>query len=287
MPVVQKTIAILGAGVIGRGVAQICAQSGYHVALIDSSAAALTESMQAIMEGLRLQRLLVNAANDSPEAISARIVCSTSHDALRDADVIIENISEDWAAKRTLHEQISGFYRAGTLLAINSSVISITRIAAVTRDPGLVVGIHFMNPVPLTAGVEVVRGFHTSSGAIAQAVALAKSLGKEAVIVNDSPGFVSNRVLMLMINEAIWTVQDQIAQPCEVDRIFKLCFGHKMGPLETADLIGLDTVLLSLDELHNSYRDPKFRACTLLRKMVDSRNLGRKSGRGFYGYDSD
>jgi len=168
--------------------------------------------------------------------------------------------------------------------AANTSAYSITRIGSLTQRPDRVLGMHFMNPVPLKPTVEVIRAFHTSQATVDTALALLKGMGKEGIVVNDMPGFVSNRVLMLTINEAVWLVQDQVATPEDVDRIFVTCFGHKMGPLETADLIGLDTILFSIEVLYESFNDSKYRPCPLLRKMVDAGLHGRKSGQGFYSY---
>jgi 3-hydroxybutyryl-CoA dehydrogenase len=167
---------------------------------------------------------------------------------------------------------------------VDTSCYSITRVGALTQRPDKVIGIHFMNPVPLKPTVEVIKGWHTSPETIAITNALLKRMGKDSVLVNDSPGFVSNRILMLTVNEAAFTVQDGVANAQEVDEIFKKCFGHKMGPLETADLIGLDTILYSVEVLHESFGDSKYRPCPLLKKMVDAGLLGRKSGQGFYKY---
>jgi 3-hydroxybutyryl-CoA dehydrogenase len=176
--------------------------------------------------------------------------------------------------------------RAGCVLAVNTSAIPITRIAGLTSRPASVIGMHFMNPVPFKPTVEVIRGFHTSEATIAVAKGLLARMNKECVVVNDSPGFVTNRVMMLTVNEAMFLVQEQVAAVPEVDHLFKQCFGHKMGPLETADLIGLDTVLLSIEVLYESLGDSKYRPCPLLRKMVDAGLFGRKNGRGFYEYST-
>jgi 3-hydroxybutyryl-CoA dehydrogenase len=280
-----RKIAILGAGVMGTGLAQAFGEAAYRVTVIDNSEAALSRCRKDVENNYRLQRLFGKGSATLGEALNY-LEFTSSCDALGGVEAIIENVTEIWEVKKKLHEAIRELYQSGTLVAINTSVIPITRLANVTKEPQFTVGMHFMNPVPLSAAVEVIRGYHSSAEAVERAVGLAQVIGKEAIIVNDFPGFVTNRVLMLTLNEAIWTVQDQVAEPREVDRIFKLCFGHKMGPIETADLIGLDTVLLSLHELYNNYHDSKFRPCPLLQKMVDAGLCGRKSGRGFYDYSS-
>jgi 3-hydroxybutyryl-CoA dehydrogenase len=203
---------------------------------------------------------------------------------LEEADFLIENVVERWDVKRDLYQRIDSVCPGRTIFAANTSAIPITRIASATRRPAKVLGIHFMNPVPLKRSVEVIRGYHTSEETIDAARGLLARMDKECILVNDSPGFVSNRVLMLTINEAIFLVSERVATPADVDRIFKECFGHKMGPLETADLIGLDTILLSLESLYESFSDSKYRPCPLLKQMVDAGLHGRKSGAGFYPY---
>jgi 3-hydroxybutyryl-CoA dehydrogenase len=193
-------------------------------------------------------------------------------------------VTEKWEIKEKAYLQMRGLHRPDARIGVNTSVISISRIASVARDPSRVIGMHFMNPVPHSQAVELVRGVDTSEETVEAAIDFVGSIGKECILVNDSPGFVSNRILMLTINEAVWVVKDRVAEPEEVDRIFKRCIGHKMGPLETADLIGLDTILFSIEELYQSYGDPKYRACPLLREMVEAGLYGRKSGAGFYKY---
>ncbi len=202
------------------------------------------------------------------------------------ADFVVENVVEKWPIKHDVYQLLDRHCRPECVFAANTSAISITKIGGATGRPDRVVGMHFMNPVPLKPMVEVIRGFHTSEATLARAFEFLTLLDKEGIVVNDMPGFVSNRVLMLTINEAIFLVQDQVAAYDDVDRIFKGCFGHKMGPLETGDLIGLDTILFSLEVLYESYNDDKFRPCPLLRKMVDAGLHGRKSGRGFYTYET-
>jgi 3-hydroxybutyryl-CoA dehydrogenase len=188
--------------------------------------------------------------------------------------------------KAEIYPRLHAICPADCVFAANTSCISITKLGGFTKRPDRVCGMHFMNPVPMKPMVELIRAFHTSPETLAAGQRFLAEMGKEAVVVNDWPGFVSNRVLMLTINEAVFLLQDQVASAVDVDRIFKGCFGHKMGPLETADLIGLDTILYSIEVLHESYNDSKYRPCPLLKKMVDAGLHGRKSGRGFYDYTS-
>jgi 3-hydroxybutyryl-CoA dehydrogenase len=219
-----------------------------------------------------------------PDEVLSRIELTTDYQALESSEFVIENVTEKWDIKKEVYPELDRICPERCVFAANTSAISITRLASLTQRAAQVVGMHFMNQVPLKKMVEVIRGYHTSSHAIEMAQALLAQMGKEGIVVNDSPGFVSNRVLMLTINEAIFVVQDQVAPAVDVDRIFKTCFEHKMGPLETADLIGLDTILLSLEVLYESFNDSKYRPCPLLKKLVDAGLLGRKSGQGFYSY---
>jgi 3-hydroxybutyryl-CoA dehydrogenase len=197
---------------------------------------------------------------------------------------VIENVPEKWEIKREVYPRLDALCPERTVFAVNTSCISITRVGGLTRRPERVVGMHFMNPVPLKPMVEVIRGYHTSEETLDTARRLLRQMGKDGIVVNDLPGFVSNRILMLTVNEAIFVLQDGVATAEQVDQLFKTCFGHKMGPLETADLIGLDTILYSIEVLYESYSDGKYRPAPLLRKMVDAGLLGRKSGKGFYDY---
>jgi len=278
-------VGVIGAGVMGVGVAQALAQTGHAVILIDLSDEILKRAGQEIRNNIRFQSLL-NKGAGTPQAADAlqRISFSTDYRALRAADYVIENVTEKWEVKREVYERMDALCPPHCTFAANTSAISITRIASATGRAAQVIRIHFMNPVPMKRTVEVIRGFHTSDETVAVTRDLLTSMDKEMIVVNDSPGFVSNRVLMLTINEAIFLVHEQVAPAEDIDRIFKECFGHKMGPLETADLIGLDTILLSLDVLYESFNDSKYRTCTLLKKMVDAGLHGRKSRRGFYSY---
>lgn len=199
-------------------------------------------------------------------------------------ELIIENVPEKWEIKRPIYEQLDALLPPGVCFGANTSCLSITKIGAATRRPAQVIGLHAMNPVHLKPTVEVIRGFHTSDETVAQLQALFEQLHKQAIIVEDLPGFVSNRISHVFMNEAAFVLQDRVSSAEKIDQIFKQCFGHKMGPLETADLIGLDTVANSLDVLYESFHDSKYRCCPLLRKLVDAGHLGRKTGRGFHTY---
>lgn len=281
-----RTVGVVGAGVMGTGVAQNFAQSGYHVVLVDVSDDILAHARQTIINALRLQRLLDRSEQQaaSLEKTLQHITFTTDYRLFTDVDFVIENTTEKWEVKKAVYSQIDAICPEQTIFAVNTSAISITRVASVTSRPDRVIGTHFMNPVPMKGTVEVIRGYHTSEETIATTTELLKTVGKKGIIVNDMPGFVSNRVLMLTINEAAYLVQDQVAPAEDVDTIFENCFGHKMGPLKTADLIGLDTILYSIEVLYESYNDSKYRPCPLLKKMVDAGLHGRKNGRGFYRY---
>ncbi len=278
-------VGVVGAGVMGTGLAQNLAQTGHEVILLDTSDAILDKAKETIKKNMRLQRMFNKAANqDSMETTLSRITFSTDHALFSNVDFVIENVTEKWDIKKEVYAKIDPVCPAHCVFAANTSAISITRIGSVTKRPAQVLGMHFMNPVPMKPMVEVIRGYHTSEATIATAKQLLHGMGKECIVVNDVPGFVSNRVLMLTVNEAVYLVQDQVATAAEVDQIFKSCFGHKMGPLETADLIGLDTILYSIEVLYESFNDSKYRPCPLLKKMVDAGLHGRKSGQGFYSY---
>jgi len=280
-----ETIGVIGAGVMGVGLAHALAQSGLRTLLIDLSDSILESALGQIRNNVRFQRLFHKNQGSGPEEILGRIKVSADYDILRDADFVVENVTEKLAVKTEVYRRLDAICPPHCVFAANTSAIPITRIGGMTSRPDRVLGMHFMNPVPLKTAVEVIRGYHTSDETIATATRLLGFMGKKAILVNDSPGFVSNRVLMLTINEAIFLVQEKVALPEVVDDIFKNCFEHKMGPLETADLIGLDTILLSIEVLYDEFKDSKFRPCPLLRQMVDAGLHGRKSGRGFYTYE--
>ncbi|HEX6290020.1 MAG TPA: 3-hydroxyacyl-CoA dehydrogenase NAD-binding domain-containing protein [Herpetosiphonaceae bacterium] len=279
------TVGVIGAGVMGRGVAQALAQTNHHVILVDVVESALAQAVHEIQQSLRFSVFFQpNSEAIEVEDVLGRITPTTDYAALSAVDFVIENATERWEIKQPIYQTIDTICRDDCIFAVNTSAISITRLASLTKRPARVLGMHFMNPVPLKPMVEVIRGFHTSDATIATAKALLAQMGKDGIVVNDAAGFVTNRVMMLTVNEAIFLLHEQVATVEEIDRLFKLCFGHKMGPLETADLIGLDTVLLSIEVLYESFGDSKYRPCPLLKKMVDAGLYGRKSGRGFYSY---
>ena len=281
----MKKVAVIGAGVMGRGVAQCLAQSGYKVILVDMLAAVLENAADEIYNNVRFQAFFNKAKElPDPEHVLEKIEFTIDYQSLQEADFVIENVSEKWETKKAVYEKLDAICPIHCIFLVNTSCISITRIAALTKRPQMVIGTHFMNPVPLMSAVEAIRGYHTSEETIETVKQLLESMDKEMILVNDLPGFVSNRISHLFMNEAAFVVQDQVASPQKVDDIFKKCYSHKMGPLETADLIGLDTVVNSLDVLYENYQDSKFRCCPLLRKMVDAGLYGMKSGQGFYSY---
>jgi 3-hydroxybutyryl-CoA dehydrogenase len=280
-----QVVGVIGAGVMGTGVAQNLAQTNHQVILLDVSGEILERAKEKIEQDVRLQGLFNKGAKATdPKEVLKQITFSTDYQLLERADYVVENATEKWEIKKGIYPQMDAICPQHCIFAADTSCISITRIGSMTKRPDRVVGIHFMNPVPLKPTVEMIRGYHTSEETIERSKAFLASMGKDCVVVNDSPGFVSNRVLMLTVNEAVYLVHDQVASPQEVDKIFKACFGHKMGPLETADLIGLDTILYSVEVLYESFNDSKYRPCPLLKKMVDAGLLGRKSGQGFYTY---
>ncbi|HSD64479.1 MAG TPA: 3-hydroxyacyl-CoA dehydrogenase NAD-binding domain-containing protein [Ignavibacteriaceae bacterium] len=278
-------IGIIGAGNIGIGVATDLILHNIKTVLIDVSGEILKKAKSEIEKNLRFAPLyLKNLKKFNAEEIQGRLSLCTSIEKISDCEFIIENVTEDWDIKQKVYHQLNDLTPPDVCFGVNTSCISITKVGSITTKPDKVVGIHFMNPVYLKSTVEVIKGFHTSDETLNNVKLLFEQLDKSAIIVNDYPGFVSNRISHLFMNEAAFVLQDQVASAKDIDDIFKKCFGHKMGPLETADLIGLDTVMYSLDILYNSYGDPKFRCCPLLRKLVYAGNLGRKTGRGFYEY---
>jgi len=277
-------VAVVGAVQMGNGIAHTFALAGFPVTLIDVSADALTRARATIGGTLdrQIKKGVIDAAKK--EAALARIADATDLNAARDVQLVIEAASEDPALKFRIFGDLDRIARPGAILASNTSSISITEIAARTRRPEAVIGMHFMNPVPVMELVEIIRGLATSDATTAAVTDLARTVGKTPVEVHDYPGFVSNRVLMPMINEAVYCVMEGVATPEAVDAVMKLGMNHPMGPLALADLIGLDTCVAILDVLHSGLGDPKYRACPLLRKYVAAGWLGRKTKRGFYTY---
>jgi 3-hydroxybutyryl-CoA dehydrogenase len=280
-----RTVGVVGAGVMGVGVGQNLAQTGHQVILVDVADAVLAHARDEIRKSVRFQGMFQKGAKtESADTVLGRITFTTDLGALAAADFVVENTPEKWDIKKEVYPQLDAVCPEHAVFAANTSCISVTRIGSVTKRPDRIVGMHFMNPVPLKPMVEVIRGHHTTEQTLDTARQFLRQMGKDCIVVNDSPGFVSNRVLMLTINEAVFVVQDGVATAEQVDQLFKTCFGHKMGPLETADLIGLDTILFSIEVLHESFADSKYRPCPLLKKMVDAGLHGRKNGKGFYDY---
>ncbi len=273
---------------MGSGVAQNLAQTNHRVILIDISGDILEKTRDGIAKNIRFQGFFGNKEKqEDPDEILDQITFTSDYSQLENADYVIENVTEKWDLKKDVYARIDAVCRKDCIFAANTSAISITRIGSATKRPEKVIGTHFMNPVPMKKMVEVIKGYHTSDETIEKTKQLLANMGKECIVVNDAPGFVSNRVLMLTVNEAVYLVHEGVACAEDVDQIFKSCFGHAMGPLETGDLIGLDTILYSLEVLHESFNDSKYRPCPLLKKMVDAGLHGRKSGEGFYTYPTD
>ena len=277
-------VGVVGAGVMGVGVAQNLAQTGHDVILVDKDEETLREALALIERNCRMSRLMGGPEVDAAEVLS-RITTGVGAKQVAGAEIVIENVTENWDVKRAVHEEMDAACGPETVFVVNTSAIPITKIAAVTGRPDRVVGVHFMNPVPAKPAVELIPGFHTSPETVQRTRDLLTAMGKKAVQVKDSCGFVSNRVLMLTVNEAAYLVHEGVASAADVDEVFRSCFGHPMGPLETADLIGVDTILYSVEVLYEHYADSKYRPCPLLKQMTDAGLHGRKSGRGFHDYD--
>lgn len=283
------TVGVIGVGVIGEGIAQTLIEAGFRVCMVELSNERLARALSNIRQGLKLQRILASRAGKTPTRRSidedlSLVTSSTSCSVLRDCDAVIESVTESWPVKAEVYHQLHHVCRRDCVLVANPSVFPIARISEAASRNDTVVGVHFMNPVPMKEGVETIFLPTTSEATRRTLLDLLLAMGKRPIEVGDSPGFVSNRVMMPAINEAIALVQEGVASAQAVDDVFKFCFAHKMGPLETADLIGLDTVLLSLEALRGEFQDEKFAPARLLVEMVSSRKLGRKSGIGFYDY---
>ena len=279
-----KTVAVLGAGTMGNGIAHVFARAGYSVILRDVEERFLQRGMETIGKNLDREVKKGKLAEADKLVVLARLKPVTDLGAIAAADFVVEAVPEKIEIKRVVLTEADKVLRPEVILTSNTSSISVTMLAAMTQRPERFVGMHFMNPVPVMALVEVIRALQTSDAAFATTMELARKLGKTPVAVNDAPGFVSNRVLMPLINEAAYAVMESVATPEAVDAVMKLGMNHPMGPLELADFIGLDVCMDILNVLLEGLGDPKYRACPLLRKYVAAGWLGRKSGRGFYDY---
>ncbi len=277
-------IGVVGSGTMGNGIAQVAARAGYSVVMRDVRDEFLERGLSAIDKSLQRDVDKERLSADDKQSIVGRITATTKLEDLNDASLVVEAVTEDLKVKTELFKSLDLITPPATILASNTSSISITKLGATTGRPDKVIGMHFMNPVPVMKLVEVIRGIATSDATYERVRALTEKLGKTALDCNDSPGFVSNRVLMPMINEAIFTLYEGVATRESIDGIMKLGMNHPMGPLTLADFIGLDVCLAILNVLYEGFGDPKYRACPMLRQYVDAGWLGKKAGRGFYEY---
>ncbi|WP_035296145.1 3-hydroxybutyryl-CoA dehydrogenase [Brevibacillus thermoruber] len=281
----MQTIMVVGAGQMGSGIAQVAAQAGFRVILNDIQREFVDRGRQTIENNLSRSVEKGKMSAEDKEAVLSRLTLSVDLADGRDADFVVEAVTENMGVKAEIFRKLDGICPAHTVLASNTSSLPITEIAAVTKRPEKVIGMHFMNPVPVMKLVEIIRGLQTADEVYQLTEDLARQMGKVPVSVNDFPGFVSNRVLMPMINEAIYCVYEGVAEPEAIDEVMKLGMNHPMGPLTLADFIGLDTCLYIMEVLYEGFGDSKYRPCPLLRKYVKAGWLGRKSGRGFYVYN--
>ena len=279
-----KTVGVIGSGTMGNGIAHVFARSGYHVVLCEVEQRFLDRGLESLRKNLEREAAKGKITADAAQASLARVTGVLDRERLAECDFVIEAATEKFDIKRTIFTDLDRITRKDVILASNTSSISVTKLANVTSRPDRVIGMHFFNPVPMMKLVEVIRGMATSQETFDQVRDLAVKLEKTPVEVNDAPGFVSNRVLMPLLNEAMYAVMEGVATPEAVDEVFKLGMAHPMGPLTLADFIGLDVCLDIMRVLQDGFGDPKYRPCPLLVRMVDAGWLGRKSGRGFYRY---
>ncbi|MER2108046.1 MAG: 3-hydroxybutyryl-CoA dehydrogenase [Solibacillus sp.] len=279
------TVMVVGAGQMGSGIAQVCATAGYKVILNDMKQEFFERGLATITANLQRDVTKARKTAEEMQSILARIMMSLSLEDAKDADVVIEAAVENMQIKQSIFKQLDEITPETTILATNTSSLPITELAAVTNRPEKVIGMHFMNPVPVMPLVEIIRGLATSDDTYSEIVEMTAEIGKTGVEVNDYPGFVANRILLPMINEAIYTLYEGVATKEAIDDVMKLGMNHPMGPLTLADFIGLDTCLSIMEILHEGFGDSKYRPCPLLRKYVAAGWLGKKSGRGFYVYD--
>jgi 3-hydroxybutyryl-CoA dehydrogenase len=280
-----RSAGVIGAGIMGNGIAHVFALAGIDTTLVDVNPEILEAAVGRIEKNLGRQASKGAIDEGAVEAALGHLSTATEIESLGGADVVVEAVPEARELKFNIMEHLGAVCRADAILATNTSSISITEIAAHAAGPQRVIGMHFMNPVPMMKLVEIVRGLETDDATTETTVALAERLGKTPVVVNDFPGFVSNRILMPLINEAVYCLMEGVAEPEAIDTVMKLGMNHPMGPLELADLVGLDTCLAICEVLHRDLGDDKYRPCPLLRTYVAAGRLGRKSGRGFYSYD--
>jgi 3-hydroxybutyryl-CoA dehydrogenase len=280
-----KSVGVIGAGTMGNGIAQVCAAAGLKITMQDIAEEQLQAGLETITSSLDRMIKKEKITESDKQATLANIETATSINALAEVDIVIEAATENEALKLSIFEQLDQTCKADAILASNTSSISLTRIAGATQRAEQVIGMHFMNPVPIMALIEVIRALQTSDAVYQRVHEFSETIGKIPVEANDSPGFVANRILIPMINEAIYALSEGIATAEGIDEIMKLGMAHPMGPLALADLIGLDTCLSVIKVLHQGFGDSKYRPCPLLQQMVDAGYLGRKSGRGFFRYD--